>query len=108
LLTLESDLRAQRIALLPYTSRGLRLRNGVFYARKRQPSRVAQLFITQLKQVEATLQVREQRALARLEDTKRRAPRRRPRRARATAKPAPTGAGAAKRRASARKRKPSS
>jgi DNA-binding transcriptional LysR family regulator len=79
LLALETDLRAQRIALLPFTSRWLRLRNGVFYARKRQPSRVAQLFVTQLRQVEATLQVREQRALARLEDTKRRTPRRKPR-----------------------------
>jgi len=79
LLVLERDLRAQRIALLPYTSPSLRLRIGVFHARKRPPSRVAQLFTTQLKQVEATLRGREQRALARIDDLKRGTRRRAPR-----------------------------
>jgi hypothetical protein len=38
---------------------------GLFYLRKRSLSRAAQLFVTQLRQVETALQVREQRAVAR-------------------------------------------
>jgi DNA-binding transcriptional LysR family regulator len=79
LLVLERDLRAQRIALLPYATPSLRLRVGVIQLRRRQASRVAQLFTTQLKQVEATLRAREQRALARLQESKRGARRRTPR-----------------------------
>jgi hypothetical protein len=39
---------------------------GLFYPRKRSLSRAAQLFVTQLRQVETALQVREQRAVARM------------------------------------------
>jgi hypothetical protein len=39
----------------------------LFYPRKKALSRVAQLFMTQLRQVEAGVQAREQRALQRLE-----------------------------------------
>jgi hypothetical protein len=39
---------------------------GLFYPRKRSLSRAAQLFVTQLRQVETAIQEREQRALARL------------------------------------------
>ncbi|HEX9208751.1 MAG TPA: LysR family transcriptional regulator [Steroidobacteraceae bacterium] len=67
---LEHDLRAQRIALLPFTAPWLHLSYGLFYTRKRALSRVAQLFMTQLRQVEAGIQEREQRALSRLEGQK--------------------------------------
>jgi hypothetical protein len=39
---------------------------GLFYPRKRSLSRAAQLFVTQLRQVETAIQEREQRALARI------------------------------------------
>jgi hypothetical protein len=39
---------------------------GLFYPRKKSLSRAAQLFVTQLRQVETALQVREQRAVARM------------------------------------------
>jgi DNA-binding transcriptional LysR family regulator len=73
LVALETDLRARRIALLPFTAPWLHLSYGLFYTRKRSLSRVAQLFMTQLRRVEADLQAREQRALLRLEGPRRRA-----------------------------------
>jgi DNA-binding transcriptional LysR family regulator len=71
LVALEQDLRTKQIFLLPFTAPWLQLSYGLFYTRKRPLSRVAQLFMTQLRQVEVGLQAREQRALARLEGKKR-------------------------------------
>jgi DNA-binding transcriptional LysR family regulator len=71
LVALEQDLRARQIFLLPFTAPWLQLSYGLFYTRKRPLSRVAQLFMTQLRQAEVDLQAREQRALARLEGKKR-------------------------------------
>jgi len=81
LVALEHDLRAQRVVLLPFTTAWLHLSYGLFYTRKRALSRVAQLFMTQLRQVEAGIQEREQRALSRLEGQKKK-----PRSRRATAR----------------------
>ena len=72
LVALEGELRARRIAMLPFTAPWLHLSYGLFYSRKRALSRVAQLFMTQLRRIEADVQVREQRALMRLEGPKRR------------------------------------
>jgi DNA-binding transcriptional LysR family regulator len=71
LVALEQDLRTKQIFLLPFTAPWLQLSYGLFYMRKRPLSRVAQLFMTQLRQAEVDLQAREQRALARLEGKKR-------------------------------------
>ena len=71
LVALEHDVRAKQIFLLPFTAPWLQLSYGLFYTRKRPLSRVAQLFMTQLRQVEVDLQAREQRALARLAGKKR-------------------------------------
>ena len=89
---LEADLRGGRVALLPFTAPWMHLSYGLFYPRKRSLSRVAQLFVTQLRQVEAALQAREQRALVRLEG------RRRPRRAAPRKKSTPARRPAAARR----------
>lgn len=62
----EADVRAGRIALVHFDAPWMHLSYGLFYPRKRSLSRVAQLFVTQLRQVEAAIQAREQRALARL------------------------------------------
>jgi DNA-binding transcriptional LysR family regulator len=67
LVALEADLRAKRIVLLPYTAPWMHLSYGLFYPRKRSLSRVAQLFMTQLRRVETTIQARAQRALSRFE-----------------------------------------
>ena len=77
LVALEHDLRAQRVVLLPFTTAWLHLSYGLFYTRKRALSRVAQLFMTQLRQVEAGIQEREQRVLSRLEGQKKKAKTRR-------------------------------
>jgi DNA-binding transcriptional LysR family regulator len=87
LVVLEPDLRAKRVALLPFTAPWLHLSYGLFYSRKRALSRVAQLFMTQLRRVETEIQVREQRALARLEG-----PRRRPRKKSSSLRRAATSA----------------
>ncbi len=71
LVALEHDIRTREISLLPFTAPWLQLSYGLFYSRKRPLSRVAQLFMTQLRQVEVVLQAREQRALARLNGKKR-------------------------------------
>ena len=68
---LESDLRTRRLALVAFSAPWLNLNYGLFYPRKRSLSRVAQLFMTQLRQVEAVIQAREQRALSRLSERKR-------------------------------------
>jgi DNA-binding transcriptional LysR family regulator len=66
LTAIESELRSGKIALVPYDAAWLHLSYGLFYARKKSLSRAAQLFVTQLRQVETALQVREQRAVARM------------------------------------------
>ena len=66
LTAIESELRANKIALVPYDAPWLHMSYGLFYPRKRSLSRVAQLFVTQLRQVETALQVREQRAVTRM------------------------------------------
>lgn len=71
LVALEQELRAKQVELLPFTAPWLQLSYGVFYTRKRPLSRVAQLFMTQLRQVEVVVQAREQRALARIEGGRR-------------------------------------
>jgi DNA-binding transcriptional LysR family regulator len=65
LTAIESELRASRVALVPFDAPWLHMSYGLFYPRKRSLSRAAQLFVTQLRQVETALQVREQRAVAR-------------------------------------------
>ena len=72
IVALEPDLRLRQIELLPFTAPWLHLSYGLFYSRKRSLSRVAQLFMTQLRQVEAGIQAREQRVLSRLEGHKKR------------------------------------
>lgn len=63
---LTHELRAKQVALLPFAAPWLQLSYGLFYTRKRPLSRVAQLFMTQLRQVEVLVQTSEQRALVRL------------------------------------------
>jgi DNA-binding transcriptional LysR family regulator len=67
LVALEHDLRTKQIVLLDFAAPWLHLSYGLFYSRKKALSRVAQLFVTQLRQAETALQAREQRALQRLE-----------------------------------------
>jgi hypothetical protein len=71
---------------------------GLFYPRKKSLSRAAQLFVTQLRQVETALQVREQRAVARM------SPKHKPRKAPAKARRAATPAVAKRRAPSSRRR----
>jgi DNA-binding transcriptional LysR family regulator len=72
---LETDLRANRVALLPFDAPWLHLSYGLFHPRKKTLSRAAHVFMTQLRQVEAAIQAREQRALLRLEGKRRTAKR---------------------------------
>jgi DNA-binding transcriptional LysR family regulator len=65
LTAIESELRSGKVALVPFDAPWLHMSYGLFYARKRSLARAAQLFVTQLRQVETALQVREQRAVAR-------------------------------------------
>ena len=67
LTAIEGELRSGKVALVPYDAPWLHMSYGLFYARKRSLSRAAQLFVTQLRQVETALQVREQRAVARVD-----------------------------------------
>jgi hypothetical protein len=66
LTAIENELRAGKIALVPFDAPWLHLSYGLFYPRKRSLSRAAQLFVTQLRQVETVLQAQEQRVLARM------------------------------------------
>jgi len=100
LTAIETELRAGKLALVPFDAPWLHMSYGLFYPRKKSLSRAAQLFVTQLRQVETALQVREQRAVARL------APARKPRKVRkASAKPRRTAASAAPGRRSAPRRR---
>jgi hypothetical protein len=65
LTAIEGELRSGKIALVPFDAPWLHMSYGLFYPRKRSLSRAAQLFVTQLRQVETALQVREQRAVSR-------------------------------------------
>jgi DNA-binding transcriptional LysR family regulator len=82
---IEPELRSSKLVLIPFDAPWLHMSYGLFYPRKSTMSRAAQLFVTQLRQVEITIQAREQRALARMK------PRRRPRRKSAKPKPKSTG-----------------
>jgi len=66
LTAIEAELRTGKVALVPFDAPWLHLSYGLFYARKRSLSRAAQLFVTQLRQVETTLQMRGQRAVSRM------------------------------------------
>jgi DNA-binding transcriptional LysR family regulator len=68
---IENDVRAQRLAPIRFAAPWMHLSYGLFYDRKQALSRVAQLFVTQLRQVEAAIQAREQRSLARMTVRKR-------------------------------------
>lgn len=63
---IEAELRTRRLALLRYDAPWMHMSYGLFYPRKKSLSRAAQLFVTQLRQVETMIQEREQRALARM------------------------------------------
>ena len=90
LTAIEAELRAGKVALVPFDAPWLHLSYGLFYPRKRTLSRAAQLFVTQLRQVETDIQTREHRALARM-DVKKRPGRK-------TAKSRPAGSPAATKR----------
>lgn len=67
LTAIEAELRTGKVALVPFDAPWLHLSYGLFYARKRSLSRAAQLFVTQLRQVETSLQMRGQRAVSRMD-----------------------------------------
>jgi hypothetical protein len=67
LTAIEAELRTGKVSLVNYDAPWLHLSYGLFYLRKKSLSRAAQLFVTQLRQVETALQVREQRAVARVQ-----------------------------------------
>jgi len=98
LTAIEAELRAGKIALVPFDAPWLHMSYGLFYPRKKSLSRAAQLFVTQLRQVETALQVREQRAVARM------SPKHKPRKAPAKARRAATPAVAKRRAPSSRRR----
>jgi hypothetical protein len=79
---------------------------GLFYSRKRALSRVAQLFMTQLRRIEADVQVREQRALLRLDGPKRRGRKPVARRRTTTTDASPPDASPARTAPRSRSRKP--
>jgi LysR family nitrogen assimilation transcriptional regulator len=85
LTAIEAELRTGKVALVPFDAPWLHLSYGLFYPRKRTLSRAAQLFVTQLRQVETDIQTREHKALARM-DLKRR-PARKTAKSRATSSP---------------------
>jgi DNA-binding transcriptional LysR family regulator len=100
LTAIESELRTEKVALVPFDAPWLHLSYGLFYPRKKSLSRAAQLFVTQLRQVETALQDREQRAVARLNPTRkaRRTPSRAGARPKRTAAAGSRDAGAPSRR----------
>jgi DNA-binding transcriptional LysR family regulator len=66
LTAIEPELRSGKIVLVPYDAPWLHMSYGLFYPRKRSLSRAAQLFVTQLRQVETDIQAREHRAVSRM------------------------------------------
>jgi DNA-binding transcriptional LysR family regulator len=99
LCAIEADVRAKRLALIRFDAPWMHTSYGLFYSRKKSLSRVAQLFVTQLRQVEAAIQAREQRSLARMNIRKRA---RRP--ARKVAAPSPAASSQRQRARSARRK----
>jgi DNA-binding transcriptional LysR family regulator len=67
LTAIEQELRSGKFALVPFDAPWLHMSYGLFYPRKKAMSRAAQLFVTQLRQVETALQVRERRLVSRNE-----------------------------------------
>jgi DNA-binding transcriptional LysR family regulator len=96
LTAIEPELRSDKLALVPFDAPWMHLSYGLFYPRKRSLSRAAQLFVTQLRQVETEIQAREHRALSRM-NLKRRP-------ARKGARSNAAGSGTAPRRRTARSR----
>jgi len=66
LAAIDSDVRAKRVALVAFEAPWLQTSYGVFHSRKRTLSRVAQLFVSQLRQAETAMRVRERSAPSRL------------------------------------------
>jgi DNA-binding transcriptional LysR family regulator len=66
LTAIEGELRSGKLVLVPFDAPWLHLSYGLFYPRKRSLSRAAQLFVTQLRQVETDIQAREHRAVSRM------------------------------------------
>lgn len=95
---IEGDVHARRLALIRFNAPWMHLSYGLFYSRKKSLSRVAQLFVTQLRQVEAAIQAREQRSLARM------AVRKRARKPRKVATPSPPPSAPRPRARSSRRR----
>jgi len=71
LTAIEPELRSDKLVLIAFDAPWLHMSYGLFYSRKRSLSRAAQLFVTQLRQVEVAIQAREQRTLARMNPTRR-------------------------------------
>jgi DNA-binding transcriptional LysR family regulator len=61
----DAELRARKLVLVPFEAPWLHLSYGVFHPRKRALSRAAQLFVTQLRQVDVAIQARTERSRAR-------------------------------------------
>jgi DNA-binding transcriptional LysR family regulator len=99
LTAIEAELRAGKVALVPFDAPWLHLSYGLFYPRKRSLSRAAQLFVTQMRQVETDIQTREHKALARMNL------KRRPARKAAKSRAAASSSTAKRRRAQPRSRK---
>jgi DNA-binding transcriptional LysR family regulator len=106
LTAIEAELRAGKVALVPFDAPWLHMSYGLFYPRKKSLSRAAQLFVTQLRQVETALQVRGQRAMARMSPKRkpRKSPAKSPARSAAKSRRAKTPTGAARRAPSRRRR----
>jgi DNA-binding transcriptional LysR family regulator len=73
---IEADVRAGRLAAVSFEAPWFRASYGVFRARKRGLSRAAQLFVTQLRQVDVAIQARAARGAARRKTAKPRVRRR--------------------------------
>ncbi len=99
LTAIEPELRSGKVALVPFDAPWLHMSYGLFYPRKRTLSRAAQLFVTQLRQVETDIQSREHKALARMEV------KRRPARKTAKSRAAGSPTAAKRRRTTSRGRK---
>jgi DNA-binding transcriptional LysR family regulator len=67
---IEAELRARKLVLVPFEAPWLHLSYGVFHPRKRALSRAAQLFVAQLRQVDAAIQARSERTRARAAATR--------------------------------------
>jgi DNA-binding transcriptional LysR family regulator len=103
LTAIEQELRSGKFVLVPFDAPWLHMSYGLFYPRKKAMSRAAQLFVTQLRQVETALQVRERRLVSRNE--LRQKPRRASKaksKAKASGRTRPTG----RKRAAAKRRRP--